>query len=104
MVIASSGGSVILTERNSELLLFDQVYAASSRGKGSALWLSGPVGSGKTALLQEMAARTRNQGGLCFLVTASAGERERPFGVLHRLIEGMCAAGMPRPFPDGDPY
>ncbi|MDR7276955.1 LuxR C-terminal-related transcriptional regulator [Catenuloplanes atrovinosus] len=82
------------------MLLFDDVYAAATRGKGAVLLISGPVGAGKTALAQEMTAHARRLGGLCFMVTASAGERGRPFGVLDRLVESMRAAGMPGPFPD----
>jgi DNA-binding CsgD family transcriptional regulator len=92
---------VALSKRKSEILLFDQVFAASAHGKGAVLLVSGPVGTGKTALLQEMAARAGRQGGLCFLVTASAGERARPFGVLDRLIQSMGAAGMKEPLPHG---
>jgi len=90
--------------RNSRLLLFEQVYAAAARGEGAVLLISGPVGAGKTALLQEMAAHAGRRDGLCFLVTASAGEREHPFGVLDRLIESMRVAGMTRPLPDGTPH
>lgn len=81
--------------------LFDQLYAASATGRGAVLLVSGPVGSGKTALLQAMAARAGRQGGLCFVVTASAGERGHPFGVLHRLLQSMEAAGMEPPLPSG---
>ena len=89
-----------LSKRKSELLLFDQVYAAATHGKGAVLLVSGPVGTGKTALLQEMAAHAGRRGGLCFLVTASAGERAHPFGVLDRLIQSMRAAGMKESFPE----
>jgi DNA-binding CsgD family transcriptional regulator len=89
--------------RKTELLLFDQVYAAATHGKGTVLLVSGPVGAGKTALMQQMSAHAGRLDGLCFLVTASAGERAHPFGVLDRLVQSMCAAGMAEPFPDGAP-
>ncbi|WIM94440.1 LuxR C-terminal-related transcriptional regulator [Actinoplanes oblitus] len=85
------------------MLLVEQVYATATRGKGAVLLISGPVGSGKTALAQEMAAHVRRLGGHSFLVTASAGEQDRPFGVLDRLVEAMHVAGLPRPFPDSVP-
>jgi DNA-binding CsgD family transcriptional regulator/tetratricopeptide (TPR) repeat protein len=81
--------------------LFDQVHRASIRGHGAVLLIGGPVGTGKTALLQAMAARAGQQGGWSFVVTGSARERGHPFGVLDRLIQSMCVAGMADPFPSG---
>lgn len=65
------------------------------------LLISGPVGSGKTALLQAMAARASRRGGWAFVVAGSVGERGHPYGILERLIQEMCAAGMAEPFPGG---
>ncbi|GAB3812852.1 hypothetical protein GCM10027605_55450 [Micromonospora zhanjiangensis] len=62
-----------LSKQNPRLLLFEQAYAAATRGKGAVLLISGPVGAGKTALTQEIAAQASRRGGLCFMVTASAG-------------------------------
>nr|ADU56162.1 hypothetical protein CA915-41 [uncultured organism CA915] len=92
-----------LSKKNSRLLLVEQIYRAAARGIGAVLLISGPVGTGKTAFAQEMASRVRSLGGLSFMVAASAGEQERPFGVLNRLIESMHVAGMARPFPEGVP-
>jgi DNA-binding CsgD family transcriptional regulator/tetratricopeptide (TPR) repeat protein len=89
---------VALNQRETELRLFDQIYAASDRGRGAVLLVNGPVGAGKTAMLQEMAERADKRGGLCFAVTASASERPHPYGVLDRLVASMCAAGMDDPF------
>ncbi len=96
-----AGGLVILSRRSSELLLFDQVHEASTRGSGAVLLVSGPVGTGKTALLQAMSARAAREGSWCFEVTGSARERELPYGVVDRLIQSMCGAGMADPFPGG---
>ncbi|WP_030437851.1 helix-turn-helix transcriptional regulator [Actinoplanes subtropicus] len=90
-----------LTEPLPELLLFDHVHEASTRDEGSVLHISGPVGSGKTALLQAMAERAGRRGGWSFVVTGSARERGHPFGLLDRLIPSMCAAGMAEPVPGG---
>nr|ADU56066.1 hypothetical protein CA37-43 [uncultured organism CA37] len=95
------GGAVTLSKRHQELLLFDQVHQASAHGEGAVLLISGPVGTGKTALLQAMAARADRRGGWSFVVTGSARERGHPFGVLERLIQSMCAAGMAEPFSGG---
>ncbi|GLW35348.1 helix-turn-helix transcriptional regulator [Actinoplanes regularis] len=84
------------------MLLFDQVCQASTRdGKGAVLLISGPVGSGKTALLQEMAACAGRRDGRAFVVTGSARERLHPYGLLARLIQSMCVAGMADPLPGG---
>lgn len=90
-----------LSRRDSELLLFDQVYQESAEGRGAVLLISGPVGTGKTALLQAMITRTGRQTVQCFVVTGSARERGNPYGVLDRLTQSMCVAGMTDPFPDG---
>ncbi|TWG09462.1 helix-turn-helix transcriptional regulator [Actinoplanes teichomyceticus] len=90
-----------LRKHQLELLLFDEVHRASARGEGAVLLVSGAVGTGKTALLQAMAARAGRRGGWSFVVTGSARERGHPFGVLDRLIRSMCAAGMAEPFPGG---
>nr|AGS49769.1 hypothetical protein [uncultured bacterium esnapd15] len=81
--------------------MFDQVYQATARGEGAVLLISGPVGIGKTALLQAMAARAGRRGVWSFVITGSARERGRPFGVLKGLIQSMCAAGMAEPFSGG---
>ncbi len=96
-----AGGPVTLSRRDAELLLFDQVHQASTLGQGAVLLVGGAVGTGKTALLQAMAVRAGRPDGWCVVVTCSARERERPYGVLDRLIESMCLAGMAHPFPDG---
>ncbi|XVV09963.1 LuxR C-terminal-related transcriptional regulator [Actinoplanes sp. CA-131856] len=83
------------------MLLFDQLYQASTRRNGAVLLVSGPVGVGKTALLQAMVARAGHQGGWCFVVTGSARERDHPFGVMDRMIQSMRGAGMADPFPGG---
>lgn len=96
-----AGEPVTLSRRDSELLVFDQLYRAAAGGDGAVLLINGPVGAGKTALLRAMASRAGRQGGWCFMITGSARERGHPFGVLDRLIQSMCAAGMEEPFPDG---
>ncbi|WP_432981413.1 LuxR C-terminal-related transcriptional regulator [Dactylosporangium sp. CA-233914] len=94
-------GVVTLSERKSELVLFDEIHAATALGRGAVLLVSGAVGSGKTALLQAMAEHVGRQGGAWFMVTTSADERSHPYGLLDRLIQAMGAAGMRNPYRDG---
>ena len=85
--------------RGSDLVLFDQLCAGAADGGGAVLLVSGPVGTGKTTHLQAMAVRARQRGTPCFLTSASADERSRPFGVFDRLSEAMSAAGIRDPIP-----
>ncbi|MFE3288451.1 ATP-binding protein, partial [Streptomyces sp. NPDC059233] len=70
-----------VNERDEEHHLLDRLYADCVRGKGALVLVQGPVGSGKTALLQRLAQRTADRGGLFLSVTASASERLHMFGL-----------------------
>jgi DNA-binding CsgD family transcriptional regulator len=83
------------------LFLFDQALQASARGQGAVLLVSGPVGSGKTTLVQAMAARANQRGNRSFVIMGSAEERFNELGVLRRLVQSMCRAGMADPFLGG---
>ncbi|MBT2505651.1 AAA family ATPase [Streptomyces sp. ISL-98] len=88
-----------VSERDRELLLLDRLYAGCVRGKGAVVLASGPVGCGKTALLQVFAKRVAEKGGLFSSVTASASERLHQFGLIDQLVRALRAAGM-----DADPF
>ncbi|MFF3325661.1 AAA family ATPase [Streptomyces sp. NPDC002889] len=83
-----------LSERDEELRLLDRLYAGCAQGKGAVVLMNGPVGCGKTALLQAFAKRATEQGGLFLSVTASASERLHLFGLIDQLVNAMRAGGM----------
>ncbi|MEC4019816.1 helix-turn-helix transcriptional regulator [Streptomyces sp. H27-D2] len=89
-----TGVSVKLSERNKELQLLNRLYAGCVRGKGAVVLANGPVGCGKTALVQGFAERVMEQGGLFLSVTAAASERLHPFGLIDQLMTAMRAAGV----------
>ncbi|MEV0412997.1 AAA family ATPase [Streptomyces sp. NPDC050448] len=83
-----------VNERDEEHHLLDRLYADCVRGKGSLVLVHGPVGSGKTALLQRLAQRTADRGGLFLSVTASADERLHMFGLVDQLATAMRVSGV----------
>lgn len=83
-----------LSERDEELRLLYRLYESSAGGKGAVVLTNGPVGCGKTALIQAFAERVTEQGGLFLSVTASASERLHHFGLMDQLVNAMPAAGM----------
>ncbi|MBF9134511.1 AAA family ATPase [Plantactinospora sp. S1510] len=88
-----------LGERDIEFRLIDQLYSECREGKGAAVIVSGPVGSGKTALLQATVEQAGRHEGVSFSVTASVTERPHPFGLVRQLMKSMRMAGMPDPLP-----
>ncbi|MFF4760323.1 AAA family ATPase [Streptomyces sp. NPDC001292] len=89
-----TGVSVRLSERDEEHHLLDRLYGDCARGRGALVLVNGPVGSGKTALLQAFAQRTEEYGGLFLSVTASASERLHMFGLVDQLATAMRVSGV----------
>ncbi|WP_424187259.1 AAA family ATPase [Actinokineospora sp. G85] len=77
-----SGGR--LHGRGPELARFDALLADSRCGRGNTHLVSGPVGSGKTALLQACVDRVDDA--LVLTATAAADERDVEVGVLEQLL------------------
>src|SRR5262249_40882719 len=76
------------------LYLLDQLHEDCVRGKGAVVMVNGPVGYGKTALLQAFGERVAEQGGRFVSVAASASERLHPLGLIGELLDLTHAAGM----------
>lgn len=82
-----------LSERDEELQLLNQLYGGCVRGKGSVVLTNGPVGCGKTALLQTFAEHVEERGGRFLSVTASATEKLHLFGLIDQLGNAMRTGG-----------
>ncbi|MER7176099.1 ATP-binding protein [Streptomyces mesophilus] len=63
----------------------EAVLAACAPGRSVAVLIEGAPGLGKTALLEKVAQQAAMSG---TVLSAAAGERQRPFGVLNRLLAG----------------
>ncbi|NGO74435.1 AAA family ATPase [Streptomyces sp. YC504] len=63
----------------------EAVLAACAPGRSVAVLIEGAPGLGKTALLEKVAHQAAVTG---TVLTAAAGERQRPFGMLARLLAG----------------
>ncbi|MEV6350165.1 AAA family ATPase [Actinoplanes sp. NPDC051851] len=88
--------------RAEEIQYFHQLCADWVRGRSNAIVVAGPVGSGKTSLLREVAGYVREAGGLFFSVAATASEQAYALSMIELLVRALCAAGMPDPWPPGD--
>ncbi|GAA3457945.1 ATP-binding protein [Dactylosporangium matsuzakiense] len=75
-----------LVERDAELEIFEEALAACSAGTGAALLVSGPVGVGKTELLQAFARRATDAGATVLWATASHAERSMALALLGQLL------------------
>src|SRR5882757_4018825 len=60
--------------------------------KGAVAVATGPVASGKTALLQALARRTAQDGGTFLSATGSRAEQSLPLGLVSQLF---CSADVP---------
>jgi len=78
-----------LVERDRQLLRLDNLFAESVGGRGRVAIISGPVASGKSALLHQFLDRAAEAGALVLSAAASAAERTLPLGVVDQLFQ--CA-------------
>jgi len=65
-------------------------------GKGSLVITNGPVGCGKTALIQTFVEQIAEQGGAVLSATGSASESLDRLGLIDQLVAAMGAAGPAR--------
>ncbi|MFG1930046.1 AAA family ATPase [Mycobacterium sp. NPDC048908] len=81
------GSPTKLTGRRAESLVLDQLVAAMRRGESGALVVHGEAGVGKTALVEDLAARVPD----CRVVHTSGveSEMELPFAGVHQLCAPM---------------
>ncbi|MEU7583236.1 AAA family ATPase [Streptomyces sp. NPDC041068] len=81
-----------LVERGEEFSIMENMLDACAAGHGGVVLVSGPVASGKTALLRAFGARATAAGALYLQATASDAESDLPLGVMGQLLLG---AGLP---------
>jgi DNA-binding CsgD family transcriptional regulator/DNA polymerase III delta prime subunit len=72
--------------RHQEFERFRFLADDACRGRGGTLLISGPVGSGKTALAQALIEDLSDEQALVLTATASRTERDTPAGVAEQLL------------------
>ncbi|MEU4775989.1 AAA family ATPase [Micromonospora sp. NPDC023644] len=82
-----------LIERDHELAYLRSLLADGGRRDGGAVLVSGPPGSGKSALLHAFGRETAATGALVLTATGARAERAIPLGVLRQLL---ASAPLPR--------
>ncbi|MFE3329479.1 AAA family ATPase [Streptomyces sp. NPDC059176] len=78
--------SAKLTDRDEELSELREMFARTQGASGRIALITGAVGSGKTALLNQFANETADEGALLLDVTAGQGDDDLSFGVLRRML------------------
>ncbi|MFE7118976.1 AAA family ATPase, partial [Streptomyces sp. NPDC057654] len=66
---------------------------ACAAGHGGVAWVSGPVASGKTALLRAFGERAAETGALLLRATAAGADHDQPLGVMRQLLLGADLPG-----------
>ncbi|MEV5412498.1 LuxR family transcriptional regulator [Thermopolyspora sp. NPDC052614] len=76
-----------LIERDAELHVLASMLKEADRGNGGVVAVTGPVGAGKTALIEEFMDRAGRAGALVMNATAARTEEELPFEVIAQLFQ-----------------
>jgi DNA-binding CsgD family transcriptional regulator len=79
----------VLLERETELGLVTQAVRRAHSGTGTPIVVSGPLGIGKSALLQAFSELGEAEGARVLRASAAPLEREFPFGVVGQLVDLM---------------
>ncbi len=79
----------MLVERERELEMLDGLFEETATGQGRIVLVSGAVANGKTELLRTFIDRNAAGESLFLSATATATDREIPFGVLRQLLDCM---------------
>ncbi|MFF7859120.1 AAA family ATPase [Streptomyces sp. NPDC007904] len=104
MIVASEGHDLpesgtgapppALVERERELALFGELVRRTAAGRSGLVVLEGPVGIGKTALLQALVAEARGLD-LCVVHAETADGHRLPLSTAHALLSGLPDGGGP---------
>jgi DNA-binding NarL/FixJ family response regulator len=82
-----------LVERGRELSALAELFSGCAQGQGQIALVSGPVASGKTALLHRFAEPVTSSGALFLSATASRSERTLPFGLISQIARSPELSG-----------
>jgi DNA-binding CsgD family transcriptional regulator len=82
---AGASKTPLLLEREHDLRAFESALASAAAGRGGLLLVDGPIGIGKTTLLQAAAALARARGVSVYTARAAALEQDFSYGVVRQL-------------------
>jgi DNA-binding CsgD family transcriptional regulator len=75
-----------LVERDEAIATLDGLLGAAVAGKGRVAVITGPVATGKTALLATFTERVVERDALAITASGSLAEQDLPFGVISQLL------------------
>ncbi|MFC9324656.1 AAA family ATPase [Kitasatospora sp. NPDC057015] len=78
-----------LVERDNEISVLTRLLERCVKGTGAVAEVTGPVASGKTALLQALAERAVGVGATFLGATGSRAERDLPMGLVNQLLHSI---------------
>ncbi|MFD5091579.1 AAA family ATPase [Amycolatopsis thailandensis] len=82
-------GADELVERETELRLLTRLIEDLEHGHGGSALVLGPAGSGRTALLDQVASLAAERGLQVFTARGSATEADLPYGLLSQLLASI---------------
>jgi predicted ATPase len=82
---AGASKTPLLLEREHDLHALESALASAAAGRGGLLLVDGPIGIGKTTLLQAAGALARARGLSVLRARAAALEQEFSYGVVRQL-------------------
>ncbi|MEU3144683.1 MULTISPECIES: LuxR family transcriptional regulator [unclassified Streptomyces] len=83
----------MLLERTTETSLVEAALVAAGRGRSSLIMVTGPLGIGRSALLQSLPALAEGHDDVRVLrANAAPMEQDFAFGVVRQLFEGLLSA------------
>ncbi|MBY8848768.1 helix-turn-helix transcriptional regulator [Saccharothrix longispora] len=81
----------MLFDRDGEIARLSRAVTDAAAGRGSLLVITGPIGAGRTALLDAVRPQAAREGAHVVEAVAARAERAFPAGVLRQLAEPLAA-------------